>query len=126
MITYAKNVEISKLDAKLPRQHLEPWIRSLVGTAKQEWTIADCAQPTDKSRDEDPTICGKLFSQLPDGRQLRVWIAIGSHKTGVKAPPTLWLAYFGVPGQEKPAAKLSDVPGLMKGVVSQQWVSEIR
>jgi hypothetical protein len=124
MIAYTKNIQISRLDPRLPRQRLDPWIRSLIGNAPQQWQISQCAeQPDPTTRETSQTICGKLFSQLPDGRQLRLWIAIGTRKKGVQGPPTLWLAYFGVAGQEKPAAKLSDLPELVHSVVGRQPIS---
>jgi hypothetical protein len=124
MINYAKSIDVSRLDPSLHGQTLDGWIRSLIGNARQEWKVEDCGtQIGVQSYDADPPICGKLYSQLADGRVLRVWIAIGSHKTGTKAPPILWLAYFGVPGQELPAAKLSYLPGLIKGVVGAQRIS---
>jgi hypothetical protein len=103
MIAYTKNIQVSRLDPRLPRQRLDTWIRSLIGNAPQQWQISQCAEKPDPTASESSqTICGKLFSQLPDGRQLRLWIAIGTLKKGVQGPPTLWLAYFGVVGQEKP------------------------
>ena len=123
MINYAKDV--FRLDPNLRKQSFDPWIRSLIGNARQEWKIEDCGEQIGvQSYDADPPICGKLYSRLSDGRVLRVWIAIASHKTGMKAPPILWLAYFGVPGQELPAAKLSYLPTLVRGVAGQQRGSE--
>ena len=121
MIAYAKNLQVAQIDPSLPSQHLDPWLRSLIGNAPQQWQIAECATQLDTAvRVENPAVCSKLFSQLPDGRRLELWIAIGSRKTGARGPATLWLAYFGVPGQEKPAAKLSDLPELVKSTVGRQ------
>jgi hypothetical protein len=125
MINYAKSVDVSRLDPNLRKQRFDPWIRSLIGNARQEWKIEDCGHQIGvQGYDADPPICGKIYSQLADGRVLRVWIAIASHQTGMKAPPILWLAYFGVPGQELPAAKLSYLPTLVKGVGGQQRLWE--
>jgi len=117
MIAYAKNVDVSRLDAKLRKQRLGPWIRSLIGNAKQEWRIDYCHPRTGNPiYGADPSLCAQMHSRLDDGHELTVWIAIGSHKNGIKGPPTVWLVYFGVPGQELPALKLSDLPGLVRGV----------
>ena len=120
-IAYTRNLQVSQIDPRLPSQRLDPWLRSVIGNAPQQWQVAECAPQIDTAvRVDNPAVCSKLFSQLPDGRRLELWIAIGSRKSGPRGPATLWLGYFGVPGQEKPAAKLSDLPELVKSTVGHQ------
>lgn len=124
MIAYTKKLQVSQLDTSLPHQRLDTWLRALIGDAPQQWQTATCADHVDSTIPVDnPAICTKLFSQLADGRRLQLSIAVGTRKTGIHGPPTLWLSYFGVPGQLKPAAKLSDLPELVRGTVGRQRIS---
>src|SRR5437660_11965832 len=75
MINYAKGVDVSRLDPNLRKQSFDPWIRSLIGNARQEWKIEDCGEQIGgQSYDAESPSCGNVYTRHTTGLVHMVWL----------------------------------------------------
>ena len=94
MISYAKNLRITRLEHGLPKATFAQWFRSVVGSeARIDWEINDCGEQSGNPADGssiNPPLCAQASAKMSDGRQASVLIAIGTHKRGITGPPSLF------------------------------------
>lgn len=86
------------IDSTLTDTRFDRWFRQAVGAnAWVSWEMNDCGEqtgsPADSARDF-PT-CVQAMAEWDDGRKALVWIAVGTVKRGVFAPPELIWASAG-------------------------------
>ena len=118
MISYAKNLQASKLDSELPKQRFETWLQFLVGAKTViTWEINDCGAQSGIRGDDshiNPPLCAETQAKLPNERQVIISIIIGTHKAGIKgAPEILGVVYY---NQDKTVTldKLRELPALLR------------
>src|SRR5262249_40576339 len=86
VISYAKSLDVSKLDSTLRSQHLDKWLRS--GPARLdtvEWEMSNCDLKPDPG-DTDAPLCAKFrFTRgAVSGWGL---INVGTFRMGISGPP---------------------------------------
>ena len=109
LVSYARSVDVSKLDPNLRQQRLDVWIRSLIGKTPQQWKVGDCGERIgNEAYDADPPICGIFFpvERWPRTKALGGDChAQNGHQSAARAMARLfWRAGTGVAGSK---AKLS-------------------
>src|SRR5262245_25535535 len=112
MIAFAKQINVSQLDLKLPKQRFDEWFRDLVGReAIVHWELNDCGEqtgsPADKERDI-PT-CAQAETKLADNRKVVVMISVGTLKKGLTGKPAVVDAFIEQDGHFFTAIKLSEL-----------------
>lgn len=63
IIAYGKQLDVSKIDSRLPSQKFSDWVKTLAGEkAKTKWEVNDCGEQTgtEADRDRDLPICVAL------------------------------------------------------------------
>lgn len=117
LITYARGLDVAKLDPTLPSGRFEHWFRSLVGTtAKISWEINDCGEQSGNPSDGssiNPPLCAQVEGSLRDGRQVNVLILVGTHKAGRKGKPAIWSMSLVDNGAVTSPARLRELPMLL-------------
>jgi hypothetical protein len=97
IIAYAKRIRVSSLDPTLPKQPIEIWLKSIVGSkAVLSWEVNDCGEQTGVAGDGssvNPPLCAEVDAKLTDGRKVGILIAVGTHKSGLKGKPNLFYIY---------------------------------
>jgi hypothetical protein len=94
IIERAQNADVATLDKTIKKQRLEDWLTQTLGAgAKIAWSTTDCGEgtgsPADRGR--DLPICVEPLAKLPDGRQVVLEIAMGSHQKGIDEPYGLYV-----------------------------------
>jgi hypothetical protein len=119
LITYARGLDVSRLDRTLPHRRFEPWFRSLVGTkARITWEINDCGEQSGNPMDGssiNPPLCAQVQGSLPDSREVSVLILVGTHKAGRTGKPIIWSMSLVDKGAVKYPAKLREIRALLQG-----------
>jgi len=119
LITYARGLNISRLDRRLPNRRFEHWFRSLVGTnATITWEINDCGEQSGNPKDGssiNPPLRAQVERSLPDSRQVSVLILVGTHKAGRTGKPIIWSMSLVDKGAVKYPGKLRELQTLMHG-----------
>jgi hypothetical protein len=105
-IDAAKQAEVNKLDAKLPRMRFDAWLKQQIGDARIEWESNDCGEQDGFTKRDDVPLCGEASATLPDGRALTVMIGVGTIQKGIQGPPGVWFVAVG----NKTSTHLSDLP----------------
>src|SRR3989442_1000703 len=86
IISFARSLDVARLDHRLPHQSFDKWLRSVVGAdARIEWDVDDCGEqdgnpsnPTNRN----PPLCANARTKMADGEEMGIAIAVGSHKRG--------------------------------------------
>jgi len=88
IIAYAQNIQVSNLDSTLPKQPIEVWLTSLVGSKTTiSWEVNDCGEQTGVAGDSssiNPPVCSQVTSKLENGRTVGIQIIVGTFKEGIK------------------------------------------
>jgi hypothetical protein len=89
-IEKAKSADVHQLDASLPSEKFQVWLRSLVGDRTIVWEISDCGEQSgnpeaDKGRDFP--LCVEVTVVLSEKRTLFVNLALGTFGTGISKDP---------------------------------------
>jgi hypothetical protein len=90
-IARAKQVSVSRLDSKLPKQRFDSWLVGLIGKeAKIFWDVNDCGETTGTAVDKerDMPICVGVEAALTDRRKLMLLMAVGTQKRGLFGYPS--------------------------------------
>jgi len=115
VVSYAKALDVAKLDPTLTSQRLDQWLQS--GPAhlyKITWEMSDC----DLKGSDDPTYVGPLCVKIRLGRDHAggwILIRVGTFRDGIKGTPTVDLVFLGSENVDNNpmSNKLSDVPRLL-------------
>ena len=112
-IAFAKRIEVSTLDSKLPHQHFVSWFKEVVGPgAKIGWEVNDCGEQTGSAADKDRDLpfCAEGQADLADGRRVVVSIAVGTMKKGL-TPRTVGIRGILIEqdGKTRNVSQLSDL-----------------
>ena len=94
IIERAQNADVATLDKTIKKQRFEDWLTQTLGAgAKVAWSTTECGEgtgsPADRGR--DLPICVEPLAKLPDGRQVILEIAMGSHQKGIDGPYGLYV-----------------------------------
>ncbi len=88
IIDYAKGIDASKLDAKLPKQSLVAALEKALGRDTiLMWEVNDCGEQSgyEADRRRDFPMCVGIDATLPVGRKVLVRIAVGTQKKAYEA-----------------------------------------
>lgn len=112
-IAFAKRIDVSTLDSKLPNQRLVKWFREVVGpAAKIGWEVNDCGEQTGSAADKnrDLPFCAQGQANLPDGRRVVVSIGVGTMRKGL-TPQTVAIHEVVIEqeGKTRTVSQLSDL-----------------
>ena len=118
IIEGAQQADVASLDKTLKKQHLDAWLKQALGPgAKIEWSVTDCGEgtgsPADRGR--DLPICAEALAKLPDGRQVVLEVAMGSHQKGIDAPYGLYVIAVTKNGQPTFLKTLSELAARLRG-----------
>jgi hypothetical protein len=117
IISYAQNIQASDVDSTLPKQPIEVWLLSLVGSeATISWEVNDCGEQTGLKRYSssiDPPTCAQITSELTDGRMVGIQIIVGTYKKGITGKPEVFLIYVENQGEYKSTSKLGELQSLL-------------
>jgi hypothetical protein len=117
IIAYAQKIHVSSLDSTLPKQLIEVWLKSLVGSKSPLlWEVNDCGEHTGVVGDSssiNPPTCAQVTSKLSDGRTVGIQIIVGTYKTGIKGKPEVFYIYMENHGEVKSTSKLRELPALI-------------
>jgi len=94
IIERAQKADVATLDKTLKKQRLGNWLTQTLGAdVKVTWTTTDCGEGTGSPVDQgrDLPICVEPLAKLPDGRQVVLEIAMGSHQKGIDGPYGLYV-----------------------------------
>jgi len=111
-ISRAKHVFVSQLEPGMPKVTLEHYLQTEAGTGAQiTWEMNDCGEQTGNPADQpgDVPTCAEGDVRLPDGETLRVMIAVGSVKNGIKGKPKLFDISISRNGSVKALSRLSQI-----------------
>lgn len=117
VIAVARQVPVSELDPKLPKQAFGPWLEKLVAPAKVAWELNDCGEQSGTPADEgrDFPMCVEANAELGAGRHLTVSIAVGTVKKGISGKPGVFFILLDEPGsEEKDVVHLSDLAARLR------------
>ncbi len=111
-IAVARQVPVSELDPKLPKQAFGVWLEKLVAPAKVEWEVNDCGEqsgtPADQGRDFP--MCVEANAELSSGAKVTVSVAVGTVNKGISGKPGVFFILLDEPGsEEKDVVHLSDL-----------------
>ena len=118
MIAFAKQINASKLDTRLPPQRLDEWFRDLVGSeAIVKWELNDCGEQTGSvaDRKRDIPSCAQVEAKLVDGRKVVVMIAVGTLKKGLAGKPAVFDVFIEQDEQVSTVKQLADLKKEIKG-----------
>ena len=96
VITYTKQIPVSTLDPKLPKQPLEGWVKSLVGEREIVWEVNDCGESDGSGTQADVSLCGAFSVQISPGQTAGAWVSVGSVTKGVIRSDKNWPHVFRV------------------------------
>jgi hypothetical protein len=117
IIAYAQNIQVSNLDSTLPKQPIEVWLTSLVGSKTTiSWEVNDCGEQTGVAGDSssiNPPVCSQVTSKLENGRTVGIQIIVGTFKEGIKGKPEVYFIYVENQGEFKSSSKLQELPALI-------------
>jgi hypothetical protein len=85
-----KNLSASELDQELSKQRFADWFTEIVGPgARIVWDINDCGEQTGSPADRGRDIpgCVEVKASLADGREVIVFIFVGTTRNGLVAKP---------------------------------------
>ena len=94
IIERAQKADVTTLDKTLKKQRLEDWLTQTLGAgAKVTWSTTDCGEGTGSPADQrrDMPVCVEPLAKLPDGRQVVLEVAMGSHQKGIDGPYGLYV-----------------------------------
>lgn len=98
IITFARNLDVSKLDRRLPKRSFERWLRSVVGKrALIKWEVDDCGEQDGNPSNpinRNPPLCATAHAKMRYGGELGVAIVVGSHKSGMSGRPGVFYTYL--------------------------------
>lgn len=117
MVNYARRIKASTLDSGLPRTTIEAWFRSVVGPkAKISWESNDCGEQTGgpESAKIDIPMCAQVEAKLEDGREVGIFIAVGTASKGIWGKPKVFYVYLNDGGPVRPISALAELPTLLK------------
>ena len=106
VIAAAKQVDVQKLDVRLPHMRFDAWLRKQIGTSPIAWESNDCGEQDGFTQRSDIPLCGQASATLPDGRKLTVMIGVGTLRKGVQGAPGVWFLAL----DDKTSTHLSDLP----------------
>ncbi len=100
VIRHAKTLPASKLDARLPNEPFETWLKTTLGPdAKLTWESNDCGEFDGSGHQSSVPVCADARAEFTDGRRVSLWIAVGSQALDNATPnlrfskkPGLWWA----------------------------------
>lgn len=118
MIAFAKQINVSQLDKRLPPQRFDEWFRDLVGRkAVVKWELNDCGEQTGSAADRkrDIPTCAQAEAELADGRKVVVMIAIGTVKKGLSGKPVIFDAFIRQGDQYSTVKQLAELKKEIKG-----------
>jgi hypothetical protein len=117
-LAYAKRLQVSQLDPKLPDRAFAQWFKEIVGpNSKIKWEVNDCGEQTGGPADIGryfPT-CVEADAKLPDNRSVVVRITVGTFHKGITGRPTLWDAFVEENNKTRTANKLSELSEVLAG-----------
>jgi hypothetical protein len=113
VVSYAKALDVAKLDPALPSERLDEWMRS--GPAHLDtvtWEMSDCDLKGGNPNVPAP-LCAKIrFTRGSAGGW--VIITVGTFRDGIKGAPHVEDIFVGSQnGGEPDSIKLSDIPRLL-------------
>lgn len=118
MIEAAKAAIVRKLDPSLPEEPLIDWLDDVVGSrTPRKWEVNDCGEHSGSPQPgRDSPICAEVEVTMPDGRQLRIAVGVGTQQRGLTATtPGIYYAVVSQPdGSTKSIGTLSDLPGAIR------------
>jgi len=119
VVSYAKGLNVAKLDSTLSSQRLDEWLR--LGPAHLEkvtWEIS-CDLKDPQTPNSDPTMCVKvrIFRGNVAGW---IIITVGTFRAGIRGEPHLDHIFvaFGNGGRAPDSSNLSDLPRLLDAASS--------
>lgn len=118
VIAAARQVPVSELDPKLPKQAFGPWLEKLVAPAKLAWEVNDCGEQSGSPADQDRDfpMCVEANAELGAGRHVTVSIAVGTANKGISGKPGVFFILLDEPGSdEKDVVHLSDLAARLRG-----------
>lgn len=87
VIRHAKALPASELDANLPNEPFETWLKRTLGPdAKLQWESNDCGEFDGSGRQTSVPICVDAKAEFSDGRRVSLWIVVGSLDIGSTKP----------------------------------------
>lgn len=89
IVERAQKADVATLDKTLKKQRLKDWLTQTLGAgATVVWSTTDCGEGTGSPADQgrDLPICVEPLAKLPDGRQVVLEVAMGSHQKGIDEP----------------------------------------
>jgi len=112
-IAFAKRIDVSTLDSRLPSERFVKWFKEVVGRgAKIGWEVNDCGEQTGSAADEDRDLpfCAQGQADLPDGRRVVVSIGVGTMRKGL-TPGTVAIRdmFIEQDGKTRTVSHLSDL-----------------
>jgi hypothetical protein len=118
VISYAKSLDVSKLDPSLSSQRLDQWLR--LGPAYLDtvtWEMSDCdLKPDFSNPNYVESLCAKVRFKRGDRGGWAI-ITVGTFRNGISGQPHLEYIFATVgPTYERPpeSSKLSDLPRLLE------------
>src|SRR5258707_3422418 len=97
IIKFARNLNVARLDHRLPGRSFEKWLRSFVGrTAIIKWEVDDCGEQDGNASNPmnlNPPLCANARTQI-NGNELGIAIAVGWHKSGISGKPAIVYTYL--------------------------------
>ena len=116
VVNYARRIKASTLDSSLPRTSIEEWFRSVVGPkAKISWETNDCGEQTGapEPAKTDP-MCAQVEAKLEDGREVGIFIGVGTFRRGIFGKPKVFYVYLNDGGPVRHISALAELPTLLK------------
>lgn len=90
-IAEIKNIQVPKLDKRLPAESFARWFAKVVGKGQKiDWEVNDCGEQDGSGRQKDFPICVQAAGKTADLIQISVSIAVGTHKRGIVGKPVIW------------------------------------
>lgn len=117
-LPYVIQLKASRVDPALPSISLGEWLSQVLGRDTQiRWDINDCGEQTGNPEidaDVDIPTCAEVDASLKDGREVFLWLLVGTDMKGVVDDPGLFFGVIKSSGRELMINKLSDLPGRLK------------
>ena len=105
VIAAVKQVDVSKLDVKLPRMRFDAWLQKQIGSVPITWESNDCGEQDGFAQRTDIPLCGQASATLLDGRNVTVMIGVGTLQKGIQGPPGVWFLAV----EQRTSTHLSDL-----------------
>ncbi len=116
-IAAGKAITAWSLDASLPPEPVETWLRRLIpADATIRWEANDCGEGGDAPDRIDGPICAELRGEWTPDFVVSFLFAVGTERKGISGNPTLFWAYIQEGGTLQELTSLRDARERLRGV----------